>query len=199
MSDVDNGDVLRIGCSWVYNLTDEVTNVYHVLVTSGGAKDFADVIDDIQQYADLMYSDILARLKNNLRVDRISVANVTQNLVFGSINWDVTSAGGEAADALPSGVCLLAWGRTLKPRVQIRKYFGVFSEADMLAGVWSGGAISDAFDAMTKHITSQAMTDGLTVTGVAWNRTLETYTLATGVATADEPTYQRRRRRGRGS
>lgn len=199
MADVDNGDVLRVAATWEYDLTEEVTNVYHVLVTSGGAKDFADVIDDLQQYIDLMYEELDVFLSTKMLVDRISVSNVSQGLVFGTINWGVMAQGGSAADALASGVALLAWGRTFVPRVQIRKYYGVFTETGMTDGQWTAPVQVAAYTDMESHITSQAMTDGLTVTGVAWNRTLESYTTASGVATADEPVYQRRRRRGRGS
>ena len=183
----------------MYDDAYEVTNVFHTLVTSGGAKDFADIIDDIQQYMDLMYAEIDVFLSTDMVVDRISIANVTQNLVFGSINWGVLAAGGDAISPTAAGVCLLAWGRTYTPRVQIRKYYGVFTEDSMAVGAWNGPVQTACYTDLESHITSQAMTDGLTLTGVAWNRTARTYTQAHGVATAGEPTYQRRRRRGRGS
>lgn len=199
MADIDNGDVLRLGASWVYDSTEEIANVFHVLCTSGANKDFADIIDDIQQYLDLMFENIDTRLSTDMDVDRISIANVTQNLVFGSINWGVVAQGGDAGDPVASGVCCLAYGRTFKPRVQIKKYYGVFTESSMTAGLWSAAARDDVQTDFEAHIASQAMTDGLTMTGVAWNRILESYTLATGVVVASEPAYQRRRRRGRGS
>lgn len=199
MSDIDNGDVLRLGASWKYETAYEITNVFHCLVTSGGAKDFVDIIDDVQQYIDLMYDEIDVFLSDEMLVDRISVSNVTQDTVFGSINWGVISQGGSATEATAAGVCLLAWGRTFTPRVQIRKYYGVFTETHMSSGAWSGAIQTACYTDLESHITSQAMVDGLTMTGVAWNRALSTYTQAHGVATADEPAYQRRRRRGRGS
>lgn len=199
MSDIDNGDVLRIGCSWIYDNAYEIANVYHALVTSGGNKDFADIIDDVQEYVDGLYTEMDTHLSIDMDVDRISVANVSQVLVFGSINYGVLASGGSGGDPLAAGVCLLAWARTLKSRVQIRKYLGVLTETDMVGGTWIAGVQTAAYTDLEYHITSQAMTDGLTMTGVAWNREFSSYTLATGVATAGEPTYQRRRRRGRGS
>lgn len=199
MADIDNGDVLRIGCSWIYDDAYEIANVYHVLCTSGAGKDFADIIDDIQQYVDLLYAEMDVFLSTDMVVDRISVANVTQDLIFGSINYGLLAAGGMGGDPVAAGTCLLAWARTLKSRVQIRKYYGVCGEASLEAGAWKGDIQTAAYSDLADHISSQAMTDGLTMTGVAWNRALLTYTLATGVATAGEPAYQRRRRRGRGS
>lgn len=199
MADIDNGDVLRIGTSWIYDGDYEVTNVWHALCTSGAGKDFADIIDDVQEYVDALYTEMDVFLSTLMLVDRISIANVTQRLIFGSINYGVLAAGGLVGDPVPAGACLLAWARTLKSRVQIRKYYGVCGESVLTGGVWTGPAQTAAFVDLTYHINSNAMTDGLTMTGVAWNRLLETYTLATGVATAGEPAYQRRRRRGRGS
>lgn len=199
MADIDNGDVLRIGTSWIYDGAYQVANVWHALVTSGGAKDFADIIDDIQEYVDALYAEMDVFLHTLMVVDRISIANVTQNLVFGSINYGVLAQGGGSGDPVAAGCCLLAWARTLKSRVQIRKYYGVCSENQMTLGLWIATIRTAAFTDMEYHVASNVMTDGLAMTGVAWSRLLSSYTLATGVATAAEPTYQRRRRRGRGS
>lgn len=199
MANIDNGDVLRIGCSWVYDDAYEVANVFHALVTSGGGKDFADIIDDIQEYVDALYAEMDVFLHTLMVVDRISIANVTQDLVFGSINYGLLAQGGGSGDPVAAGCCLLAWARTLKSRVQIRKYYGVCSENQMTLGVWISTIRTAAFTDMEYHVGSNVMTDSLALTGVAWNRATLTHTLATGVATAAEPAYQRRRRRGRGS
>lgn len=199
MAEIDNGDVLRIGCAWIYDSSYEITNVYHTLVTAGGAKDFVDIIDDVQEYVDALYTNMDTMIVNDQVVDRISIANVTQDLIFGSINYGVLAAGGSAGAPTAAGVAVLAWARTQKSRVQIRKYLGVCSTAQMVDGAWGGPIQSAAYDDMLYHIDANVLTDGLTLMGVAWNRTLLTYTVATGVATAGEPAYQRRRKRGRGS
>lgn len=199
MADVDNGDVLRIAATWEYDGTEEVTNVFHVLVTSGGNKAFGDVSDDIEQYIDLMFDNIDTFLSDLMLVDRLSVANVTQHLVFGTLSWGAMAQGGSAGDPTASGVCLLAYGRTYKPRVQIKKYYGVFTEPDINDGSWSVGIRAAVTTDFNAHINPQTMTDGLAITGVAWNRDLETHTLANSSVTVVEPCYQRRRRRGRGS
>lgn len=199
MAEIDNGDVLRIGTSWVYDDAYEITNVWHALVVAGGAKDFAEIIDDIQEYVDALYTEMDTLITNQQVVDRISIANVTQALVFGSINYGSLAAGGAAGDPVAAGVCVLAWARTLKSRVQIRKYYGVCVETNMVDGTWNSPIREAAFTDMEYHIATNVMTDSLSLQGVAWNRELSTHTVATGVATAGEPTYQRRRRRGRGS
>lgn len=199
MADVDNGDVLRIAATWEYDGTEEITNVFHCLVNSGGDKAFADVSDDIEEYVDLMYANIIDQIRTNQLVDRISVANVTQHLVFGSLSWGVITAGLAAGGPVPSGAACLAYGRTFTPRVQIKKYYGVFTQTALGDGKWVTDTRADVTADFNNHISPQAMTDGLNLTGVAWNRTLETYTLAVSSVTVEEPVYQRRRRRGRGS
>lgn len=199
MADIENGDILRLAGSMLLGGADEIVNVYHCLVEGGGGKDFAGIIDDVQEYMDLMYVTIDTFLSTDQLPDRISVSNETQKLVFGSINWDVFAGGGSAGDITPTGACCLAFGRTLKSRVQIRKYYGVFTEADLGAGLWSAALRAAILIDFESHLDSQVMTDGLRLQGVAYNRTLETYTLPTGAIVVPEPAYQRRRRRGRGS
>ena len=199
MADVENGDVLRIGGTWEYDGTEEVTNVFHVLVKGGGEKTLAQVTDDIEEYMDLMFDNLDTFLSDKMLVDRLSLANVTQHLVFGALNWGTMAQGGAASEETASGVSLLCYGRTYLPRVQIRKYYGVFTEPAMVDGQWSTTLRAAATTDFNSHINDQVMTDGLELTGVAWNRLLETYTEAVSSVTVAEPCYQRRRRRGRGS
>ena len=199
MANIENGDVLRIGATMSYENVFELTNVYHCLVTGGGDKAFSEIIDDIQEYMDAIMADIDTLLLDECRANYLSVANPTQGLVFGSIEWGAFAQGGASADPTAVGVCCLGYARTLAPRVQIRKYYGVFAETQMAAGLWSSAVRTAIVTLMGYHILPQTMTDGLVLMGVAFNRTLKTYQLGQSVTTSAEPTYQRRRRRGRGS
>lgn len=199
MADVNDGDVIRIAGVMQLNLIHEVTNVWHMLVVSGGPMTFAAATPDFQEYMDLMFFDLDSRLTDHQTADRLEIQNVTTEEVFGSVDWGTFTGGSGVGDHNPLGVCAFAWGRTRTPRVQIRKYMGVFTEADITDGVWTGGLLSDLEDMMQEHIESNVMTGGLVLQGVAWNRTAKTHTLATSVSTAAEAAYQRRRKRGRGS
>lgn len=199
MADVNDGDVLRVAAVMQLDLIHEITNVWHLLVLSGGPMTFATATPEIQEYMDLMWFDLDTRLTNNQTADRLEVQNVTTDEVFGAINWGVFAQGGSAAHHLPLGVCAFAWGRTRTPRVQIRKYMGVFTEDDVSDGSWSGAFLTDLQTMIDDHITPNTMAGGLELQGVAYNRTLGTHTLATNGAVSQEPAYQRRRKRGRGS
>lgn len=199
MSDVNNGDVLRLGAGLIYDGLYDVVNVYHILAVLDSGLDWATVDDYIQDYLDGIYDNLKNTLSEDIGTGSISVANVTQDTTLGSILWSPTWSGTGGGEPTASGVCCFTWGRTYKPRVQIRKYYGVFGEANVVDGSWSNTVQTAVELAMTEHITPQLMATGVTFTGVAYNRDLATTELAHSVASSAEPAYQRRRKRGRGS
>lgn len=199
MADLNTGDVIRVAGVMEYGGTHEITNVWHMVVGGTTPLSFEDATDDIKEYMDLLFDDIDTRLSNNQLADHLEVQNVTTDDVFGAIDWGVFAQGGSATDSTALGVCVFAWGRTRRPRVQIRKYFGVFTEDDMVDGVWNAPVLGAVNGAMAVHIDLQTMTDGLTLQGCAFNRSLKTFTLATSHTSSNEPAYQRRRKRGVGS
>lgn len=199
MADINDGDVIRIAAVMQLDLVHEITNVWHVLVVSGAPMTFAAATPDFQEYMDLMWFDLDARLSDHQTADRLEIQNVTTNEVFGSIDWGDFTAGAGVGDHNPLGVCAFAWGRTRTPRVQIRKYMGVFTEAELLDGRWTSVLLAELQTMIDEHIGQNTMSAGLVLQGVAWNRTLKTYTVATSGAVQAEAAYQRRRKRGRGS
>lgn len=199
MADINVGDVLRVAGVMSIDNTWEVTNVWHMLVEAAPNGDFGDNVDDIQEYFDLLVATTDTFYTNNQFAERLEVQNVTTDAVFGSIDWGTFAQGGSAQQHTAMGVCVFAWARTRTPRVQIRKYFGVFTEDDMIDGVWQAGVLGACNASMAVHVASQTMTDGLELQGVAWNRTAKTHTLPTNHTSSNEPAYQRRRKRGKGS
>lgn len=199
MAEIDNGDILRIGATWEFEGVFEITNVYHAKVTAGGGVTYAVGALDIQEYLEDISTELIPLLSDEMHTDYLSLSNVTQDTTFGAIAWKNPLQGQAADTAVPPGVCLFAWGRTIKPRVQIRKYFGVHTEVSLIDQGWSSAARADANDAMAIHVLDWALGANLELKGVAYNRTLLTDTEAISVSTAQEPAYQRRRKRGRGS
>jgi hypothetical protein len=179
--------------------THEITNVWHMLVTEGGGGTFEDSVADIQEYIDLLYDDLDTQFTNNQFADHLEVQNMTSEEVFGSIDWGTFTQGGNADQHTALGVCVFAWGRTRKPRVQIRKYFGVFTEGEAIDGVWQSSVLGAVNGSMAVHIDAQVLTGGLGLRGVAYNRDTGIHTFATSHVSSSEPAYQRRRKRGRGS
>lgn len=199
MADVENGDILRIGATWQLEGAYEITNVWHAKVVAGGGIPYAEAALDVQDYMADIYVQLEPRLSNDMVTDFLTLSNVTQDTTFGAIAWQGEIQGDIETPITAPGVCLFAWARTLKPRVQIRKYFGVFTEAEMDDGVWNGTVRGVADAAMVIHVQDYTGGPALTLKGVAYNREFGTHVEAISVATSGEPAYQRRRKRGRGS
>lgn len=199
MADVDPGDILRLGCALHYDGIYDIVNVWHVLVDDVSGITWAQATVSIQTWCNALYDDLKATLSDNIGTLNISVANVTQVTTLGSIAWSPTWSGADAGDVTPAGACCFAWARTYKPRVQMRKYFGVFTEGGLTNGVWVTAVRDDCEAAMTYAIAESALGGSRTFQGVVYNRTLGTYQKGVSVDSTAEPAYQRRRTRGRGS
>jgi len=199
MADIDNGDILRIGATWSFEGAYEVTNVWHAKVVAGGGITYAAGALDVQDYMADIYVQLEPRLSDEMATDFLTLSNETQNTTFGAIAWQGSIVGDITTPVTAPGVSLFAWARTLKPRVQIRKYFGIFTEVDVDDGKWSATARAAAQAAMDIHIANYTGGPALTLLGVAFNRALGTSTEPVSATTAEEPAYQRRRKRGRGS
>lgn len=199
MADINVGDVLRVAGVMNIDGQYEITNVWHMLVEAAPNGAFLDNVADIQQYFDLLVATTDTFFTDNQFADHLEVQNVTTLDVFGSIDWGTFAQGGAAQQHTALGVCVFAWARTRRPRVQIRKYFGVFTENDLADGVWQAGVLGACNASMAVHVASQTLTNGLELQGVAWNRAASTYQLPINHTSSAEPAYQRRRKRGVGS
>lgn len=176
-----------------------MTNVWHAKVVAGGGISYAQAALDVQSYMADIYVELEPQLSDAMATDFLTLANVTQDTTFGAIAWQGSIVGDIATPITAPGVCLFAWARTLKPRVQIRKYFGVFTEAAVDDGLWNGTTRGVCDAAMVIHVQDYSAGPLLTLKGVAYNREFGSSVEAISVATAAEPAYQRRRKRGRGS
>lgn len=199
MAEVETGDVLRMGATWQFEGAYEITNVWHALVQAGGGISYAEAGVDIQDYLEDIYTLVEPKLSDEMLTDYITLSNPTQATTFGAMAWGNALQGDVVTEVTAVGVCCLGWARTLKPRVQIRKYWGVFCEVDLQGGLWSSSLRAACQQALALHITPWSAGAALTLQGVAYNRTLDTFVLPISTTTAEEPCYQRRRRRGRGS
>ena len=199
MSDVNDGDVLRLGAGLIYDGLYDVVNVYHVEVEAPGGETWEVITPFIQTYLDDLYDNIKTQLNDTMGTGSISVANMTQATTLGSIAWSPGWAGAESGEPTASGVCCFTWARTHKPRVQLRKYLGVFGEVNVVAGAWTS-TVQDACEAlMAEHIEDTFMGGSTRFQGVAYNRLLATFERGYSTDKSAEPAYQRRRKRGRGS
>lgn len=199
MADFDNGDIVRLGASFLMRTTDVIVNVFNVIIDSGAPMAFAAAAQDFQQYIHFMYDPLMTWYSNQFTSDRISVKNETQATVWGSIAFQAPLVGTNLGDETSQQVALLGWGRTSLSRVQIRKYWGPFTESSLTAGLWLSAIRADILGRMDYHILPQVLGNGLQLTGVAYSTTLLRATVALSATTAEVPVVQRRRRRGTGA
>lgn len=199
MADFDANDIIRISARMKWDDAYDIVNVYHVILDAGAPLAFSAIQTAVQNYVDTIYGYLTAYLCTNQTDSSIGVSNETQGTVFGSMSWGTWSAGGHAGDSVPLGCSVLTFGRTSRPRVQIRKYFGVFAEVYTTEGAWLSTVRGACENAMTYHISQQTPDTGITWTGVAYRPSTGLVTYATSVSSSEEVAYQRRRKRGRGS
>lgn len=199
MADFENGDIIRIGASLIYDQTEELVNVYHLRVNDGAPYSFELVDSVLQAYMDAVMDSLDTELSTLVHAGTLAISNVTQLTVFGAIAWGTFSQGGAAGEPTAAGVSCMTFARTRKPRVQLRKYYGVFPQTAMVDGIWDAGVTDACGDAMGYHIAEQTLSSTFKLQGVAYNRTLLTEAEGITVSTRNEPAYQRRRKRGVGS
>lgn len=199
MADFDVGDVVRLGCVMKFDELYDIVNVYHIEIIAGAGWAFAAATASIQAYVDLLYDSLTSFLPTALLPDRIQIKNMTQATIWGAIAWG-TWAGGEAVDqVLPLQVCCLGYGRTSISRVQIRKYFGPFTEGSQEDAFWTAAVRVACNDLMDDHIVNKEVAGSMTVKGCAYRPLPARVTFALTAATSAAPVIQRRRRPGRGS
>ena len=199
MAEINPGDILRLAAVMQYQTSDDIVNVYHLQNLGTVGVTFAFAAPLLGNYMDSIMAFMTTQLSNALLPVNLSLSNVTQGTVFGSFAWGVWAGGTGSGDALPGALACLAFARTSLPRVQIRKYYGPWTESGITGGQWLSTVTTPAQQAMAYHITSQFLGTNLTVQGVAYNATLARATAGVSAHSSANPVTQRRRRRGRGS
>lgn len=199
MADVETGDILRVAAVMRISEISDIVNTWHLRVSAGGGIAWAEASLDIQEYMDDLYAYLTTYITDEQEADHLEMVNMTQDTTYGSFAWDTWTGGTNVNDPTAWQVSALGFVRTYKPRVQIRKYLGVFTDDQMTDGMWGSTLRSAIINMMTYHQGSQAMTQSLTLKGVAYNATAGTYQNGVSTSCSAAPVIQRRRRPGTGS
>lgn len=199
MAEVETGDILRVAAVLEALGSDAIVNVWHMKVISGGGVTLVSAATDMAEYMDDLYGYVTTQLSDEVLPDHLEMHNVTQGLTYGSFAWGSWAGGTNTSGITNTQLALLAFARTSIPRVQIRKYMGVFTQPQVVDSEWVASTRSACGNMMAHHITSQTLSVSLTVKGVAYNYALERATEAVSYATSKAPVTQRRRRIGTGS
>ena len=199
MADFDTNDVFRVGAVLQFKGAHDIVNTWTAQITTAGGVSYSVMYNNAATYMDNLYAAIAAPLSNQVLPNYLTLENLTQGTVGGSFAWGSFAGGANGGDPTPAQVCCLGYGRTLVPRVQIRKYLGVFTELDVTAGLWTTAVTTPCDTMMGLHISSMTLLGGMQVQGCAYNPALARVTFAQSPAASTAPVIQRRRREGRGS
>jgi len=193
------GDILKTVCSFVW-LDGEINqNVYATEVTSGsGPFDDQDVADDLEDWMDDMYANLVSRMSDEIDGSQIQVYKWDTV----GLDWDEVATEAwtfnptDTQSQLPRGVAGLITSQTVDPDVQGKKYIPGLTFNDILDGLMSAGYITAALgygaDWILPFVGSAT---GATFTPGIWSVVNEAfYENVDSMAVSGIPSYQRRRK-----
>jgi len=197
------GDILRLVASFIWADGNIMQNVYAAQISGGGGPwDEDDVLDDLEDWADAMYANIVAFITTDCGGNEVfgykwDAPNQDWDL-FGAEPWTFNPT--DAGSQNPRGVAAFLKAPTEDPDVQGRKYIGGTTEPSLINGIWVAGYIAALVlyggDWITPFIGTLT---GATITPGVWsvvNLAFKAFQNEASVITI--PAYQRRRKRGVG-
>lgn len=196
---VATNTVVRASATLFSNTTGQSVNVYHVKVIDDNSQTEAVLLAEIAQYIDDIYAFINTRVSANLGYQTIGLFDVSANEPLPPEEWPSQTVGGNANPTLPEGVAALSIAPTRTSKVIGKKYWPVYSEAELVNGVWDAATITNTQLAAAEWIADfQGASLALYTPGL-WNRVTSIFTPFVSSRTSQVPAYQRRRKRGVGS
>lgn len=176
----------------------DVQNTMHWRQETPGALTDAQVLTDLSTVLDALYTGINLDVSDIQDYVEISVKNVTQNLLLGSIAWPTLVTGGSATDPVAFQVVALLLMKSAVPRVFGRLNLGVFAENDLGGSNWQGTVVTNVL-ALGAFLLLPFVQVSATWRYVIFNRVLSTVTLPNSTGMTIAARTQRRRSRGIGS
>lgn len=196
-------DVLRVVASFLWTDGNVNQNVFNCVVSGGGGPyTDADVLDDMEDWLDDMYVNVVGNLSDELDGNEVIVYKWdTVGLDWdevGSQAWSFNPSA--AAEQLPRGVAGLVRLWSTDPDVQGKKYIPGLTETGLTDGLFSAGTITallafalDWYTPLVGLASGATFTPGIwSVVGSVFRNAIDHY------ATSTIPAYQRRRKRNVG-
>ena len=126
---VQTGDVIRVAAIMDFNSVDDVINTFQLRLSAGGPQPEAVVGQDVADYLEFIYGPLQGHISNQVGFRRIRSVNITQDLAVDDTTWPTLVAGTAAGEALPPGVAAVSNFTTKYPKITLRKFWGVMTEA----------------------------------------------------------------------
>lgn len=191
-------DIMRVAAKLTDINGDAVVNVFHVRLDSGGPVDDNDIMIEIGNYMEVIYTNIVSVLQVGMDFIDINFFNVTQDSPLGSMLWPNLTVGSGTGDPLPAQVAAMVRGTTGKSRNWARKFFGVFSESQNTDDGKISGTVQTALTNLLGDWLAGHTEDSNTYVPVVWHAKDQLWRVITGGVVRNIWSTIRRRRHGRG-
>jgi len=198
MPNVNTNDRVR-ATAVLLGPSGEVQNVYYFrfqgVIPAGDLLVMADLAD----FLDGVYTDINLGIAGNYTYTEVRGFNMTQNVPMPTVSWPNLTTGGGSGGVSPSGVALLVILRTGISRVFGRKYFGGIIDGNIDSdGFWVSGLVSAGITAAGQLLTTFIGSTTLATYLPGIITSTNTFLGFISAVVTNNPSYQRRRRKGRG-
>lgn len=144
MSPIPTDAILRAVAKFIMPDSVEMQAVFHLkFENTGGSDDHLDVLDDMAEYAEKVFSEMSGQMSENLTTTEVETFILDEIELdwdrVGSSAWTVTFAA--AGNMMPHGVAALVLGRTVDPDVTGKKFMGGLVEAAIINSDWASGTL----------------------------------------------------------
>lgn len=194
----DVGDIIRVVAQLTMGVGVTIQNVYHLQVRSSGGAADGVILDDMGEYLEGIYSELLDRFPDDVIFDEYTAQNITVDVDFGAASWPSLVDGNNGGEPYAPGVAGLLRVRTNTPGREGRKFWGPFTEGDATSGLWTSTTLSNLLDAGHAAYDPFNALSGVDYQPVIYDRENEVPRDPVEIVATNNPAYQRRRRLGRG-
>lgn len=191
-------DIIRVVAQLNMGVGITVQNVYHLQIRSAGGAADSVVLDDMGEYLEGIYTEIVDRIPDDVIFDEYSAQNVTADVDFGTASWPTLTDGNNGGEPYAPGVAGLLRVRTTTPGREGRKFWGPFTEGDATSGLWTTTTLNNLIDAGHAAYDPFNALSGVDYQPVIYDRNLDVARDPIEIVASNNPAYQRRRRLGRG-
>jgi len=197
------GEILKVVAVIQWLDGDIMQNVFSTVVSgSGGPFDEADIVDDMLEWVEEMYANIVTGVTDD--VDGSEVRVYVYDPVdddydeIGSVAWVWNPS--DTGEYLPRGVAGLINCKTTDPDVSGKKYIGGITEVGAVDGLIGNGMITLLSNFAVDWVTGfTGSTSSADFTPGVWSPTRTNfYAMSGSVIIPTIPAYQRRRKQGIG-
>lgn len=143
---IPTGAILRVVLAWIMPDSVIAQNIFFTLFDNdGGSNDDADVVDDLTDWIEDIFSSLTSSISDQVDMSQIKV------YIYDAVDqdWDEVGTGVPvftatgATDMTPHGIAALIHAFTVNPDVTGSKYIAGISDASIVDSNVSGGVLSN--------------------------------------------------------